>query len=118
MKKGISLIVLVITIIVMIIIAGAIIMSLNNSKLIENANNAVLKSNEAEATSLLSIKYAEILHDHYVTNPTVTYQPNAADTVILNAYVKQHTNNDFGVDLTNGEYVIRNDHQTSTGSNG
>ena len=118
MKKGISLIVLVITIIIMIIIAGAIIVSLNNSKLIENANDAVLKSNRAEATSLLSMKYAEILHDHYVTNPTVTYQPNSTDEGILDTYVKANTNNDWGVELSGTNYVVVNLHSTSTGSNG
>ena len=45
MKKGISLIVLVITIIVMIIIAGAIIIPLNSSNVIEQSNDAVYKSN-------------------------------------------------------------------------
>ena len=45
MKKGISLIVLVITIIVMIILAAAIILSLNNAGIIGNANQAVFKQN-------------------------------------------------------------------------
>ena len=39
-KKGISLIVLVITIIIMIILASAIIISLNDSGVIDNANKA------------------------------------------------------------------------------
>ena len=49
MKKGISLIVLVITIIVMIIIAGAIIISLNSSNVIDQSNKAVKDSNVANA---------------------------------------------------------------------
>lgn len=44
MKKGISLIVLVITIIVMIVIAGAIILSLNSSNVTQRANEAALSS--------------------------------------------------------------------------
>lgn len=46
-KKGISLIVLVITIIVMIIIAGAIIIGINNSNIIEKANDASSRYNES-----------------------------------------------------------------------
>ena len=58
MKKGISLIVLVITIIVMIIIAGAIIISLSQTNVIEQANDATARSNKAEAKSLVAIIYA------------------------------------------------------------
>lgn len=77
MKKGISLIVLVITIIVMIIIAGAIIISLNSSNIIDRANDAVTDSNEANARSVLALKYAEILAAHYAADPTVTYVPSS-----------------------------------------
>ncbi|MDD4375947.1 MAG: hypothetical protein PHR25_04110 [Clostridia bacterium] len=45
MKKGISLIVLVITIIIMIILAGTIILSIKSSGIIEKASEAVFKSN-------------------------------------------------------------------------
>ena len=47
-NKGISLIVLVITIIVMIILAGSIIITLSNSGIINKANEAVEMSNEAQ----------------------------------------------------------------------
>ncbi|MBR5227817.1 MAG: hypothetical protein IKV94_04175 [Clostridia bacterium] len=55
MKKGISLIVLVITIIVLAILAGAIIISLSNTNIIEQANNA------ADAADLANVKYAVAL---------------------------------------------------------
>ena len=42
MKKGISLIVLVITIIVMIVLAGVIIASINNSGIIEKTNEVFI----------------------------------------------------------------------------
>ncbi len=58
-KKGISLIVLVITIIVMIILAGAIILTLNNSGIIEKASEAVEKTNEATVNELAQTKWAE-----------------------------------------------------------
>ena len=60
MKKGISLIVLVITIIVMIIIAGAIIISLNNSRVIDEAQTAVIASDVANLKGELTLKYADI----------------------------------------------------------
>lgn len=62
MKKGISLIVLVITIIVMIIIAGAIIISLSQTNVINQAETATVKSNEAEAKSLVALLFASNLY--------------------------------------------------------
>ncbi|MDD2377203.1 MAG: SUMF1/EgtB/PvdO family nonheme iron enzyme [Clostridia bacterium] len=54
-KKGISLIVLVITIIVIIILAGAVILSLANDNPIESANEATFKTNVAEYNSELAM---------------------------------------------------------------
>ena len=64
MKKGISLIVLVITIIVMIIIAGAIIISLNSTNIIDKANEAVTASDLANARNTAMLKYAELAAGH------------------------------------------------------
>lgn len=58
-KKGISLIVLVITIIVMIIIAGAIILSLSSSNVTARANLATLLSDRANYQSAYATKLAE-----------------------------------------------------------
>jgi len=58
-KKGISLIVLVITIIVMIVLAGAIILSLNNSGIIEKSNEAVDLTNIANVREFAQTKWAE-----------------------------------------------------------
>ncbi len=60
MKKGISLIVLVITIIVMIIIAGAIIISLNSTSVIEKANTAVVKTDVGTLNDKLVLAYADL----------------------------------------------------------
>jgi len=59
MKKGISLIVLVITIIVMIIIAGAIILALNSSNVTGKASWAQISADRANLQS----EYATILAD-------------------------------------------------------
>ena len=109
MKKGISLIVLVITIIVMIIIAGAIIISLNSSNVIAQSNDAVKKSDEANANAILSVVYAEKLAAHYAANPTETYVPNDTDLGAIADYVEDQTNNDWTV-----EYATETVGETTT----
>ena len=54
-KKGISLIVLVITIIVMIVLAAAIILSLQSSGIIDKANEAKTASDVANAKQLVAM---------------------------------------------------------------
>ena len=77
MKKGISLIVLVITIIVMIIIAGAIIISLNSSNIIAKANTAVVKTDVGTLNDRLTLAYVDLRAD----NPTIdTYETTASGT--------------------------------------
>ena len=82
MKKGISLIVLVITIIVMIIIAGAIILSLNSSNVTGKATWAQISSDRANfqaeyATILAETMSVESVEDDFtgvtVTDVTVTH---------------------------------------------
>ncbi len=63
MKKGISLIVLVITIIVIIIIAGAIILSLSDSNVISKANYSTLASNRSNLQTSVATKAGEIMAD-------------------------------------------------------
>ena len=60
-NKGISLIVLIVTIIVMIIISGAIIMSLNQTNVIDQAEEAVEKHNLSELKSAASMAYSDWL---------------------------------------------------------
>ncbi len=58
-KQGISLIVLVITIIVMVILAGAIVLTLNNSGIIDKASEAVDNTNYATIKELTQMAWAE-----------------------------------------------------------
>ncbi len=58
-KQGISLIVLVITIIVMVILAGAIVLTLNNSGIIQKASEAVDKTDYATVKELTQMAWAE-----------------------------------------------------------
>ncbi len=62
-REGISLIVLVITIIVMIILAGAIILTLNNSGIITKASEAVEITDEATVKELAQLVWAEAYAD-------------------------------------------------------
>ena len=66
-KKGISLIVLVITIIVMIILAGSIIITLSNSGIINKANEAVDLTNDKQMQEYITSEL--ILNDWYTGKP-------------------------------------------------
>ena len=63
MKKGISLIVLVITIIVMIILAATVVISLSNTGIIDRAGKAVDLTNEASVQDLAALTWAEVYMD-------------------------------------------------------
>jgi len=58
-KRGISLIVLVITIIVMIVLAGAIILSLNNSGIIGKANQAVRDTDDLTIKTIVDLVWTD-----------------------------------------------------------
>ena len=58
-KEGISLIVLVITIIVMIILAGSVVVTLSNTGIIGKANEAVESTNIKEIEQLASLIWSE-----------------------------------------------------------
>ncbi len=58
-KQGISLIVLVITIIVMVVLAASVVLTLSNTGIINKANEAVEKTNIKEVEQLASIVWSE-----------------------------------------------------------
>ena len=58
-NKGISLIVLVITIIVMIILAGSVVITLSNTGIMDKAEEAVNTTNEAQIKQIAQMYYAE-----------------------------------------------------------
>ena len=63
MKKGISLIVLVITIIVMIILAASVVITLSNTGVINRASEAVDLTNEAAVQDLAALIWADAYMD-------------------------------------------------------
>ena len=76
MKKGISLIVLVITIIIVIILAGAVILNLSNNNPVEMATEAKNKSNimtEQEAINL-AILNSQLERYNTSTNIELLYE--------------------------------------------
>ena len=58
-KKGISLIVLVITIIVMIILAATIVISLNNANVINSANKAVTDTDLKQVETMANLAWSD-----------------------------------------------------------
>ena len=86
MKKGISLIVLVITILVMIIIAGAIIISLSNTDLIDRTEDAVEASNIAELRSAVALAFSNKFAEY-------TTLVQAADASVVGVSFKDYTDN-------------------------
>ena len=64
-KKGISLIVLVITIIVMIILAATVVISLTSNSVIDRANQAVQLTDEKQVQDLAAIVWSEMYIDEY-----------------------------------------------------
>ena len=81
MKKGISLIVLVITIIVIIILAGAVILSLVQNNPIGQANQAVRTNDAAEIESALAMYLGTIMGQY---KDTVKLSVPGSDPVALN----------------------------------
>ena len=92
-KKAVSLIVLVITIIVMIILEGVIVLTLNNSGIIEEAQDAVDKTNLNEVQTLASLKWAEAYMDGNTTQ-------SALETEVLKRL------NEEKIDLTSYEIIV------------
>lgn len=58
LKEGVSLIVLVLTIVIMVILSGVIVISLNNTGMIDKANDTVKQTNLDEMKELASIGWA------------------------------------------------------------
>ena len=64
MKKGISLIVLVITIIVMIILAASVVITLSNTGIIDRASEATNKTNQSNLQDIVDIAWSDAYVDY------------------------------------------------------
>ncbi len=118
-EQGISLIVLVITIIVMIILAGAIILSLNNSSVIGRAEEAVIKSDVASLREKLQVILADnklnaieditAEQEEELLSGTTEYGIYENDIVYIgNDTEKQNTAMDSGIQVITSYEFIKN----------
>jgi len=82
-KSGISLIVLVITIIVMIILAGSIIISLSNSGIIGKSQEAVDAANLQEIQQIATLAWADAYMD-MLDGETVNFEDRVKQALIDN----------------------------------
>ncbi len=110
MKKGISLIVLVITIIVMIILAASVVITLSNTGVINRASQAVDLTNEAAVQDLAALTWA----DAYMDNKRGTDLVNEVTTKLGEQGV---TADKWNISVTDtGVTVTSNKSSTTLGS--
>ncbi len=95
MKKGISLIVLVITVIVMIILATAVMISLNNADIINKANTATNMHSIKQVEQLVAIAWADAyaagerdVEDLQIVVDLVLLENNLSDKYVATATSK------------------------------
>lgn len=117
MKKGISLIVLVITIIVLAILAGAIIISLSNQNIISQASEASKKADRANAKNVVAMTYAEAVSKAKDGKAYKTYDASTGTGTLMvkQDYIDALTAQGFSSDLAtsivtdigdNGEPIV------------
>ena len=102
-KKAISLIVLVITIIVMIILASAIIMSLDNASIFNKAESAVLMSDAKNYLNEVNLSFAE---EKMEDMGFITSEVNAVTVEDIQKYIPDFEEKYYGkLIIQNGEVV-------------
>ena len=102
-KKGISLIVLIVTIIVMIIIAGAIILSLTETNIIDQAEVAVEKHNLSEMKSAASMAYSDwILRENTTKDNTTDVQSYIRNSLINQGFITWEDTSKYYITRTGG----------------
>ena len=95
MKKGISLIVLVITIIVMIILAASVVVTLSNTGIINRANDAVAATDLKQIEQLASIAWSEAVIAKRQDNSV-----NIEQSVLEELENNGISPNDYGITVT------------------
>ncbi len=105
MKKGISLIVLVITIIVMVILAGAVIITLENTSLIGQSKQATNKTNYAQEITRLEVLKNGILTDNLGKITLEEYVEELTNKGIIEGAVTDNADGSKTVKTTSGAEV-------------
>ncbi|MBR6613550.1 MAG: type II secretion system protein [Clostridia bacterium] len=105
-KQGISLIVLVITIIVMIILAASVVITLSNTGVIDRASQAVDLTNESQVQDLAALTWA----DAYMDN---LRGQNLIDEVTTKLAEQGVTTDDWNITVTDTGVSVTNKNSAS-----
>ena len=116
-QKGITLVALIITIIVMLILVGVSISVALNGGLFDNASDAARKTKQSQVSEAAALAKAEVLSEYYNTPEAETYEwPSGTDFAgIVNGYLEgiTVTSSDISDD---GKYTLStNDVEYLTG---
>lgn len=104
-KRGVSLIVLVITIIIMTILATVIIVSLNNSGIIDRSNEAVFKANVDSYKTELSLYIADQYIDDAEYNPNTLNASTSTNPSITTVIPSMTTEDSAKFAVSSGNLV-------------
>lgn len=70
-----------------------------SEQVIEDAKDAIESADRANAMAELSLKYAEILRNHYQTDPTQSYKVNESDLKTLQQHVLEESDGKYTVKI-------------------
>lgn len=108
-QKGITLVALIITIIVMLILVGVSISVALNGGLFTKARTASRETRIAQINEAIALAATEVYADYYESNETLTANDRDASKVadLINSYLENMTVtlNDF--DATTGKYTVK-----------
>lgn len=113
LKRGISLIVLVITIIVMIILATVIVMSLSNNNVIQKANTAVTETNRKNMEEAANIALGEVLLEQDDTMTDSEYT-KAIEDKMKESGVSSAELAKYNITYSNGKVVVESAGESTT----
>lgn len=105
-KKGMSLITLAITVIVLIIVTDAIIMSLNNTGIIEKAESVVEDMNLKNIQQLANMAYANIYFDNLKQGIRRDITAEEIYNHMLKAGTKQEELDKYEITVENGDVFV------------
>ena len=106
-NKGISLIVLVITIIVMIILAAAIIISLNNTGIIGNANKAVRDTDNKQIREAIEVAKLNLNFEGSLSESTL--KSELQKSLGEDVEVVKNEDNSYTIKVKDMEYTLEDD---------
>ena len=107
-KKGLSLIILIITIIVILILSTVILLTLSKNNIIKSAKDAKFKEEEYNELQKLNVAVLETLRNSNSGNITTTLiREKLSNAFDINEYIlTENKNNTWSVELKNNTYII------------